>query len=346
MSLKPLKVQFNGGELSPWLEGRTDINKYNKSAKLCRNFIPLTEGSLKRRGGSRFVAMTPIEDSVIFKINPMPMEALVIINGVEQNSIEVARGDYVTYEVKADGYADKSGKVYVVEDKVIDVGLVSLSDMCSIKIVATPNDATIKIEGYERDFAEFNKNSEVFYMVFKDGYVMQSGNVILDENKIIEINLEVDSESVEGDYGDWGNPVAYIATSYVGDIEKQNKCILIRFEKGYLPIVFDVNMEAPIAIEETMFIRSMVDGYSAVAYIEGEYILCNIRTNGNAVYYEDMLGKLVFGISSMEQKIIGWGEDEDGNYATYYKSYDGSVNGNVINIYRNGKVIFQLNKRS
>jgi len=346
MSLKPLKVQFNGGELSPWLEGRTDISKYNKTAKLCRNFIPLTEGSLKRRGGSRFVAMTPVEEGVKFCINPMPMEALVIINGVEQNSIEVARGDYVTYEVKAEGYASKSGKVYVVEDKIIDVGLVSLNEMCSIKIVATPVDATIKIDGYERDFAEFNKNSEVSYMVFKDGYVMQSGNVVLDENKVIEVNLEVDESNVVGAYGDWGEPVCYIATSHVGDFEKQDKCILIKFEKGYLPIVFNAKNEAPDKIDDTMFIRSMVDGYSAVAYIKGEYILCNIRKKGNAVYYEDLLGNLVLGISSLEQKIFGWECDEDGNYATYYKSYDGSVNGNVINIYRNGKVIFQLNKRS
>ena len=45
MSIKPEKVQFNGGELSPWLEGRTDIAKYDKTAKLCRNFIPLAAAS-------------------------------------------------------------------------------------------------------------------------------------------------------------------------------------------------------------------------------------------------------------------------------------------------------------
>ena len=54
MSIKPTRMQFNGGELSPWLQGRTDIAKYDKTAKLCRNFIPLVEGSLKRRGGTRF----------------------------------------------------------------------------------------------------------------------------------------------------------------------------------------------------------------------------------------------------------------------------------------------------
>ena len=53
MSIKPAKVQFSGGELSPWLEGRTDIAKYDKTAKLCRNFIPLGGGGRGRRGGAR-----------------------------------------------------------------------------------------------------------------------------------------------------------------------------------------------------------------------------------------------------------------------------------------------------
>ena len=65
MEMKPAKVQFNGGELSPWLEGRVDFAKYDKTAKLCRNFIPISEGSLKRRGGTRFVAFTPEEETVV-----------------------------------------------------------------------------------------------------------------------------------------------------------------------------------------------------------------------------------------------------------------------------------------
>ena len=57
MAVKPALTQFNGGEISPQLEGRTDWDKYNYSAKLCKNFIPLVEGSLKRRGGTHFVAL-------------------------------------------------------------------------------------------------------------------------------------------------------------------------------------------------------------------------------------------------------------------------------------------------
>ena len=95
MSRKPVRVQFNGGELSPWLYGRADIAKFDKTAKLCRNFIPMTEGCLKRRGALRFVAETLPDVDVIFKIKAYPVEAKVFINNIEQKSVSVARGEVV-----------------------------------------------------------------------------------------------------------------------------------------------------------------------------------------------------------------------------------------------------------
>ena len=60
---KPILNQFNGGEISSWLEGRIDLQKYPYSARLMRNFIPLVEGSVVRRGGSHFVASCKEEDA-------------------------------------------------------------------------------------------------------------------------------------------------------------------------------------------------------------------------------------------------------------------------------------------
>lgn len=39
MAVKPALTQFNGGEISPQLEGRTDWDKYNYSAKLCKTLF-------------------------------------------------------------------------------------------------------------------------------------------------------------------------------------------------------------------------------------------------------------------------------------------------------------------
>jgi hypothetical protein len=49
-------VAFNGGELSPEVEGRTDLAKYNQGARLMLNYIPHPEGGMFRRPGFRFVS--------------------------------------------------------------------------------------------------------------------------------------------------------------------------------------------------------------------------------------------------------------------------------------------------
>lgn len=60
MRASPILGSFNSGELSPRLEGRTDIAKYNAGLKLCENFIPVIQGPNVRRGGWRYVS--PIKD--------------------------------------------------------------------------------------------------------------------------------------------------------------------------------------------------------------------------------------------------------------------------------------------
>lgn len=47
---------FNAGELAPELGGRVDISKYPFGLKACRNFVPLKQGPVLRRPGTRYVA--------------------------------------------------------------------------------------------------------------------------------------------------------------------------------------------------------------------------------------------------------------------------------------------------
>jgi hypothetical protein len=54
--ITPIMESFNAGELSPLLEGRVDFAKYKKGLKLCENFIPLVQGPLTRRPGTKFAA--------------------------------------------------------------------------------------------------------------------------------------------------------------------------------------------------------------------------------------------------------------------------------------------------
>ena len=49
-------TSFNSGELSPLLEGRTDIQKYYFGCRTLENLIPVAHGSALRRPGSKYIA--------------------------------------------------------------------------------------------------------------------------------------------------------------------------------------------------------------------------------------------------------------------------------------------------
>lgn len=51
-----LQTSFNGGEWSPLAQGRIDLAKYKNGLALCQNYVPLVQGPLTRRPGTRYVA--------------------------------------------------------------------------------------------------------------------------------------------------------------------------------------------------------------------------------------------------------------------------------------------------
>ena len=53
--VSPIQNSFNGGEISPLLYGRPDVDKYKTGLKTCLNFIPLIQGPVERRPGTVFM---------------------------------------------------------------------------------------------------------------------------------------------------------------------------------------------------------------------------------------------------------------------------------------------------
>jgi hypothetical protein len=51
-----VQTSFNGGEWSPLAQGRVDLAKYKNGLALCKNYVPLVQGPLTRRPGTRYVA--------------------------------------------------------------------------------------------------------------------------------------------------------------------------------------------------------------------------------------------------------------------------------------------------
>src|SRR5216684_1369027 len=58
MKASPGLVAFNSGELSPACESRTDIKQYGSGCFRLENFIPMVQGPVRRRPGTRFEAET------------------------------------------------------------------------------------------------------------------------------------------------------------------------------------------------------------------------------------------------------------------------------------------------
>tara|TARA_R110000824_G_scaffold20858_2_gene78197 strand:- start:2548 stop:5295 length:2748 start_codon:yes stop_codon:yes gene_type:complete len=50
-----IQSNFNGGEISPLLYGRPDVDRYTTGLKTCKNFIPLVQGPVERRPGTYFI---------------------------------------------------------------------------------------------------------------------------------------------------------------------------------------------------------------------------------------------------------------------------------------------------
>ncbi len=345
MSIKPIKVQFNGGELSPWLEGRMDVDKYNHTAKFCRNFIPIAEGSLRRRGGTHFVAFTPEDDELVVTITVDPVDAVIVLNNQITNTLTVSRGDVITYYISADGYISKSGNITITESTTYKISLVATKDTCLFYIIPTPDDASVVINGYLRNYVTVAKNEIVNYWVYKNGYILVKDQKQIVDTEYLYLTLEAE-EGSSANFAGWGDLVKFSACSAVGSYSQQLKCFMIEFTNGYLPIVFDTSLVAPESVDESLFSYDTNDGYNSVALVSGEYVntILTIGDNEN-VYYRDIDGTLIFNSTLSLRVQFGWQKDENGNYVYLYDNYDAVISNNMLSVYYNGEIVFELRGR-
>ena len=61
--VNPSITQFNTGEITPFLMGRTDFKKYAAAAEYMENCLPLVYGPFVKRSGTRYVAPIKIQGS-------------------------------------------------------------------------------------------------------------------------------------------------------------------------------------------------------------------------------------------------------------------------------------------
>jgi hypothetical protein len=56
--VSPIQTNFSSGELSPYMYGAVDIERYRQGLATCKNFIPVIQGGLTRRPGTKFIGET------------------------------------------------------------------------------------------------------------------------------------------------------------------------------------------------------------------------------------------------------------------------------------------------
>ncbi len=80
--IEPLQPSFNAGEINPRLAARLDFAKYASALEECTNLVPLPEGGLTRRPGSRYIAEVEASDKAT---RLLPFEA----SATQQHIIEL-----------------------------------------------------------------------------------------------------------------------------------------------------------------------------------------------------------------------------------------------------------------
>jgi hypothetical protein len=85
-----MRYNFNGGELSPYLDGRVDFPKYQSGAKEMTNFIPTVYGPMTKRPGTIFVEDLT-EEAVLYPFEFS--EAQAYIFAFKESEIAIYTGD-------------------------------------------------------------------------------------------------------------------------------------------------------------------------------------------------------------------------------------------------------------
>lgn len=187
MAYKPALNQFNGGEISPQLEGRIDWDKYNYSAKLCKNFIPIIEGSLKRRGGSHFVSLAKAIEYIIFSVKILGVTnnntPKLIVNDKQYNltqqddafiagGIMVRDGDLITLSISCQGYYDITDSFYI-DNSVIQKDY-TLQEIQSGDVTLTVNKAnegiSLTINGSDTPPFTMKAGTKIVWIASYNGY--------------------------------------------------------------------------------------------------------------------------------------------------------------------------------
>ena len=104
--VNPSLVQFNAGEVTPFLGGRTDYKKYPSAAEYMENCLPLVYGPFVKRSGTRYINSIKIQGSKVI-LKPF------IFSRSQAYTLEIGVG-YIRFHTKNGTIVDDEGNIVEV----------------------------------------------------------------------------------------------------------------------------------------------------------------------------------------------------------------------------------------
>lgn len=138
MRASPIQSSFSTGEVSPYLKGRSDLDRYKSALEKCENYIATIQGGLTRRPGTKFVSSTKDQSKLsrLISFEYSTTQAYILELGV----------GYIRF-YKDNGQILSGGTPYEIsttytEDELFDIGITQSAD---VLYLVHPNHKSAKL---------------------------------------------------------------------------------------------------------------------------------------------------------------------------------------------------------
>lgn len=135
-----------------------------------------------------------VETFTLYVDTVTPSNAVVKLNGSITKQITVTKGTVVKVEANASGYKPYTNNITVTSDRHIDIVLEEIVVVYNtLTINPTPSDSTVIINNVSSIGSvskNYPKGTTINWSVLKDGYITKSDNLVLDEDRTINVVLE------------------------------------------------------------------------------------------------------------------------------------------------------------
>ncbi len=161
------------------------------------NYTVSKDGYVTKTGSVRVLEDTIVDvelarEMMTVTVNPVPDDSVVVLTAdgytQEGNSITAHKYSTIAWEVARNHYIAQNGSFVLTEATELNVELEAI--MRTFTINPTPADAIVTINGEVRNSVTLLEGSEVSWSVEADKHKKQTGELVLNEDTVMDVVLE------------------------------------------------------------------------------------------------------------------------------------------------------------